>query len=85
MGDGGIAGQLHLRKIINNKEYEVDQPMTVSCSPTVYTLEESYTIDDDTTHVGHLHQKLQAPGRSLKIYDLSTHHETSKVSNLTLK
>ena len=79
MVNGAIAGQLHLRKNINDKEYEVDQPMSLSCSPTTYTLEESYSIVDDPTEAGHLHRTIQADGRSIKIYDLSTHQETSKV------
>ena len=79
MINGAIAGQLHLRKNINDKEYEVDQPMSLSCSPTTYTLEESYSIVDDPTEAGHLHRTIQADGRSIKIYDLSTHQETNKV------
>jgi len=80
MVNGAIAGQLHLRKSINDKEYEVDQPMSLSCSPTTYTLEESYSIVDDPTEAGHLHRTIQADGRSIKIYDLSTHQETNKIT-----
>ena len=77
--NGQVSGTLHLRRLIDELEYEVDQPISFSCSPTTFTIESAYQLIDEPSNEPHLHQYITAPDRSIKVYDLSSNTEAHAV------
>ena len=82
MESGVINGKIHHYQLINDTEYEVDQPISFSCSPnTIELSSRNFTMDDFDSNASHLHKKIKAPNGEITIYDYFTNEEAEKVNS----
>ena len=80
MENGIIKGKMHHYQLINDIEYEIDQPIPFSCSPgTIELSSRNFPMDDLDSNASHLHQIIKAPNKNITIYDLHTNEEAEKV------
>ena len=82
MENGIIKGKMHHYQLINDIEYEIDQPIPFSCSPdTIELSSRNFTMDDLDSSASHQNQIIKAPNKNITIYDLEANEEAEKVFN----